>query len=117
MPPARPAKRLSEGELKELRWQLLDLLDRGWIQQSTAGHAASVAFACKPDGSWRIYHDYRGLNAITEPLVEPLPHIDILLDETRGTRWFTKFHLAQGYHQMRVREADWRKTSFRSQLG
>ena len=117
MPRTRPTKRLSEGELSELRRQLLDLLDRGWIQPSTAGHAASVVFARKPDGSWRICYDYRGLNAITEPLVEPLPHIDSLLDETRGAQWFTKFDLAQGYHQVRVREADWWKTSFRSQLG
>jgi len=117
MPRTRPVKRLSEGELAELRRQLLDLLDRGWIQPSTAGHAASVVFARKPDGSWRICYDYRGLNAITEPLVEPLPHIDALLDETRGARWFTKFDLAQGYHQIRIRESDWWKTSFRSQLG
>ena len=32
------------------------------------------------------YHDYRGLNAITRPAVEPLPHIDALLDGTRGSR-------------------------------
>ena len=117
MPRTRPIKRLSEGELAELRRQLHDLLDRGWIQHSTAGHAASVVFARKPDGSWRICYDYRGLNAITEPMVEPLPHIDALLDETRGACWFTKFDLAQGYHQIRLREADWWKTSFRSQLG
>ena len=117
MPRTRPLKRLSEGELAELRRQLRDLLDRGWIQHSTAGHAAAVVFARKPDGSWRICYDYRGLNAITEPQVEPLPHIDSLLDETRGAKWFTKFDLAQGYHQVRLREADWWKTSFRSQLG
>ena len=117
MPRTRPLKRLSAGELAELRCQLRDLLDRGWIQHSTAGHAASVVFARKPDGSWRICYDYRGLNAITEPQVEPLPHIDALLDETRGAQWFTKFDLAQGYHQVRLREADWWKTSFRSQLG
>ena len=83
MPRTRPLKRLSEGELAELRKQLHDLLARGWIQPSTAGHAASVVFARKPDGTWRICYDYRGLNAITEPQVEPLPHIDALLDETR----------------------------------
>jgi len=57
MPRSRPVKRLSEGELAELRAQLVDLLDRGWIQHSsdsTAGHAASVVFARKPDGTWRI---------------------------------------------------------------
>ncbi len=75
-----------------------------------------MAFARKPDGSWRIRYDYRGLNAITEPMVEPPPHIDALLDETRGACWFTKFDLARGYHQVRLREAEWWKTSFRSQL-
>ena len=29
--------------------------------------------------------------------MEPLPHIDALLDETRGACWFTKFDPAQGY--------------------
>ena len=48
MPRSRPVKRLSEGELVELRTQLVDLLDRGWIQHSTAGHATSVVFARKP---------------------------------------------------------------------
>ncbi len=35
MPRSRPVKRLSEGGLAELRTQLVDLLDRGWIQHST----------------------------------------------------------------------------------
>ena len=110
-------KRLSDGELAELRTQLIDLLDRGWIQHSTAGHAAAVVFARKPDGTWRICYDYRGLNAITRPAVEPLPHIDALLDGTRGSRFFTKLDLASSYHQLRVRAADRWKTSFRSQEG
>jgi hypothetical protein len=117
MPRSRPVKRLSEGELAELRAQLVDLLDRGWIQHSTAGHAAAVVFARKPDGTWRICYDYRGLNAITRPAVEPLPHIDALLDGTRGSRFFTKLDLASSYHQLQVRPADRWKTSFRSQLG
>ena len=117
MPRSRPVKRLSDGELAELRAQLVDLLERGWIQHSTAGHAASVVFARKPDGTWRICYDYRGLNAITRPAVEPLPHIDALLDGTRGSCFFTKLDLASSYHQLRVRPADRWKTSFRSQLG
>ena len=62
MPRSRPVQ--SDGELAELRAQLTDLLDRGWIQHSTAGHAAVVVFARKPGGSWRICYDYQGLNAI-----------------------------------------------------
>ncbi len=93
-PRLRPVKRLSEGGLAELRAQLVDLLDRGWIQHSTAGHAASVVFARKPDGTWRICYVYRGLNAISRPAVQPLPHIDALLDNTRGSCFFTKLDLA-----------------------
>ena len=37
-------KRLSDGELPDLCAQLIDLLDRYWIQHSTAGHAAAVGF-------------------------------------------------------------------------
>jgi hypothetical protein len=70
-----------------------------------------VVFARKPDGSWRICYDYRGLNAITRPAVEPLPHIDALLDGTRGSRFFTKLDLASSYHQLRVRAADRRRSS------
>jgi hypothetical protein len=119
MPLSRPVKRLSDGELAELRAQLIDLLDRGWIQHSTAWHAAAMVFARKSDGSWRICYDYRGLNAITRPAVELLPHIDALLDATRGSSYFTKLDLASSYHQLRVRASDrpgW-KTSFLSQLG
>ena len=86
---------------------------------STAGHAAAVVFARKPNGSWRICYDYRGLNAITRPAVELLPHINALLDGTLGSRLFTKLDLASSYHQLRVRASDrWKtRTSFRSQLG
>jgi hypothetical protein len=102
---SRPVKRLSEGELAELLTQLVDLLDRGWIQTSTAGHAALVVFTQTPDWTWRICYDIQGLNAITRQAVArdasahrraawQLPHIDALLDGTRGSCFFTKFDLA-----------------------
>ena len=109
MPRTRPA-------LAELRGQLRDLLDRGRIQHSTAGHAASMVFARKPGGSWRICSDFRGLNVIMEPLAEPRPHMDALLDETRGACWLTKLDLAQAYHWVRLQDDCW-KTGVRSQLG
>jgi hypothetical protein len=88
MPRSRPVKRLSDGELAEL--QLVYLLDRGWIQCPTAGHAAAAVFARRPraDGSVRICYDYRGLNAIRVPCpaVQPITHIYALLDGTRGSR-------------------------------
>ena len=113
MPRSRPMKRWSQGELDECRRQVTSLLDNGWIRPSRAAHAASVVFARKADGSWRFCQDYRGLNAITQRSVEPLPHVDQLVDETRGARFFTKLDLASAYHQFRIREEDQFKTSFR----
>ena len=104
MEPSRPVKRLSAGELTELNCQLHDLYERCWIKHSTSGHAAAVVFVQKPDGSWLLFYDYRGLNAITEPLVEPLPHIDTLLEQTRGSAFFSKIDLASAYHQVRLQQ-------------
>ena len=53
----------------------------------------------------------RGLNAITRPAVEPLPHIDALLAGTLGSCFFTKLDLVSSYHQLRVRAADRWETS------
>ena len=62
------------------------LLDNGWIRPSTASHAASVVSARKVNGTWHCCQDYRALNAITQRSVEPLPHVDQLVDETRCAR-------------------------------
>ena len=45
--------------------------------------------------------------------VEQLPHVDQLIDETRGARIFTKLDLAMSYMQFRIRTADRYKTTFR----
>jgi hypothetical protein len=71
----RPTKYLSQDELTELRRPHLDLLDSGWVRPSTWGDATSAVFALQSDGSWRKCYDYRGLSAITGPLVEPVPHV------------------------------------------
>ena len=55
-------------------------------------------FARKADGSWRFCQDYRQLNVLTKKSVDLLPHIDQLVDETRGLRFFTKLVLASVWH-------------------
>ena len=59
----------------------------------------------------------RRATRLQRPAVEPLPHIDALLNGTRGYHFFTKLDLASSYHQQRMRAADRWKTSFRSQMG
>ena len=87
MPQSRLVKRLSDGELAELRTQLVDLLERGWVQHSTAGHNASVVFAQRPDGAWPRAHLLRLPLPQCDHVTSggALPHIDALLDGTRGS--------------------------------
>ncbi|XP_062170374.1 uncharacterized protein LOC133876106 [Alnus glutinosa] len=54
--------RMAPSELKELKKQLEDLLDRGFIRPSVSPWGAPVLFVRKKDGSLRLCIDYRELN-------------------------------------------------------
>ena len=47
----------------------------------------------------------------------PLPRIDDLFDQLRGARVYSKIDLSTGYHQLRVRETNIPKTTFRTRYG
>ncbi|KAJ9544459.1 hypothetical protein OSB04_024166 [Centaurea solstitialis] len=61
--------------------------------------------------------DYIELNKITIKNRYPLPRIDDLFDQRQGATYFSKIDLRSGYHQMRVREEDIAKTTFRTRYG
>jgi hypothetical protein len=49
-------------ELKELKKQLKEQLDKGFIQQSSSSWGAPILFVEKKDSSKRLVVDYRSLN-------------------------------------------------------
>ena len=104
-------------ELRELKVQLQDLLDKGFIRPSTSPWGASVLFVKKKDGSLRLCIDYMQLNKVTTKNKYPLPRIDDLFDQLQGTRCFSKIDLRSGYHQLRVKREDISKTAFRTRYG
>lgn len=112
-----PVYRMSPAELEEVRKQLDVLLQNGWIRPSESPYGAPILFVRKKDGSLRMCVDYRRLNAITVKNRAPLPRIEELFDQLSGATVFSKIDLAQGYHQMRVDEADIAKTAFRTRYG
>ncbi|GBG72657.1 hypothetical protein CBR_g12230 [Chara braunii] len=111
--PTGAVYRMSPRELEELRKQLDELLEKGWIRPSSSPFGAPVLFVPKREGELRICIDYRGLNAITVKNVEPLPRIDDLLDRVQACKYFSK----SGYHQIEVHPDDQYKTAFRTRYG
>ena len=108
---------LPPAELKELKEQLKDLLDKGFIRPSVSPWGAPVLFVRKKDGSLRMCIDYRQLNKVTVKNKYPLPRIDDLFDQLQGASYFSKIDLRSGYHQLKVRECDILKTIFRTRYG
>ena len=104
-------------ELKELKAQLQELVDRGFIRPSISPWGAPVLFVKKKDGTWRLCIDYRQLNKVTIRNKYPLPRIDDLFDQLQGAKVFSKIDLRSGYHQLRIREPDIPKTTFRTRYG
>ncbi|KAJ9675457.1 hypothetical protein PVL29_024401 [Vitis rotundifolia] len=104
-------------ELRELKVQLQELLDKGFIRPSVSLWGALVLFVKKKDGSMRLCIDYRELNKVTVRNKYPLPRIDDLFDQLQGACVFSKIDLRSGYHQLRVRSEDVPKTAFRTRYG
>src|ERR1700736_4762735 len=116
-PTSRPTYRMSQPEMDELKKQLSELMDKGYIQESKSPYGAPVIFVKKKDGTMRMCIDYRALNKITIKNKYPLPRIDELLDRLQGAKYFSKIDLRSGYHQVRIHEDDIPKTAFRTRYG
>jgi hypothetical protein len=99
-------------ELAELKLQIAELLQKGYIRPSSSPWGAPVLFVTKKDRSMRMCIDYRSLNEVTIKNKYPLPRIDYLFDQLQGAKYFSKIDLRSRYHQLRIKEADVQKTTF-----
>ena len=104
-------------ELKELKLQLQELLEKGFIRPSVSPWGAPVLFVKKKDGTLWLCIDYRQLNKLTVKNKYPLPRIDNLFDQLKGASIFSKIDLKSGYHQLRIKDVDVHKTTFRTRYG
>jgi hypothetical protein len=108
---------VSGPELVELKKQIDELLEKGYIRPCTSPWAAPVVFVEKKDGTKRMCIDYRALNVVTIKNKYPLSRIEDFFDQLRGAGVFLKIDLRSGYHQLRIRPSDILKTSFITKYG
>ncbi|KAM1564582.1 hypothetical protein ACFX10_038851 [Malus domestica] len=109
--------RMAHVELRELKVQLQELVDKCFIQPSTSPWGAPVLFVRKKNGTLRLCIDYRQLNRVTIKNRYPLPCIDDLFDQLRGACVFSKIDLRSGYYQLKIKNEDVLKTAFRTRYG
>ncbi|WVZ88872.1 hypothetical protein U9M48_035339 [Paspalum notatum var. saurae] len=113
----KKAYRIAGVELLEVKKQIDELLEKGFIRKSTSPWASPVLLTKKKDGTLRMCIDYRGLNAVTVKNKYPLARIEDLFDQLKCACVFSKIDLRSGYHQLRIRPSYIPKTAFISRYG
>jgi hypothetical protein len=109
--------RMDVKDLVELKKQIEELLEKGFMRPSSSPWGAPVLFVNKKDGSRRMCVDYRSLNEVTIKNKYPLPRIEDLFDQMKGAKIFSKIDLRSGYHQLKIRAEDVPKTAFTTRYG
>src|SRR5207237_2942308 len=92
-PVFRRPYRMSQNDLAEMKVQLQELLDKGFIHPSSSSWGCPAMFVDKKDQSKRLVVDYRPLNEVTVKNKYPLPDINILFDQLAGAKVFSKINL------------------------
>jgi hypothetical protein len=104
--------RMARNETIELKTQLHELLNNGYIRSSCSPWGCPAIFVSKKDKTQRLCVDYRPLNSVTMKNKYPLSRIDLLFDQLIGAQVFSKIDLRSGYHQIKICEEDIPKTAF-----
>jgi hypothetical protein len=114
---SKRAYRVSGPKLVELKKQIDELLEKGYIRPSTSPWATPVLFVENKDGTKRMCIDYRSLNKVTVRNKYPMLRIEDLFDQLRGVGVFSKIDLWSGYHQLKIWPSDIPKTTFITKYG
>lgn len=114
---SRRPYRMPPKELAELKVQLQELLDQGFIQPSTSPWGCPAVFVKKKDHTLRLCVNYHPLNAVTIKNKYPLPRIVLLFDQLVGAKIFSKIDLRSWYHQIKIKPEDIPKTAFSTRYG
>jgi hypothetical protein len=108
-----PYRMITPGLVK-MKVQPKEMLDKGYIRLSVYPWGAPTLFVKKKDGTLRLCIEYRQLNKMTIKNKYSFPRIDDLFYQLRGAAIFSNIDLSSRYHQVRIKDEDIDKTSFRT---
>ena len=117
MPQKKGLYRMSPTDLSELKNQLAELIEQGFIRPSSSPWGAPVLYVSKKDGALRLCVDYCALNRLAVRNSYPLLRIEDILDQLSTAKYNTKIDLRSGYHQIRLGENFIPLIAFRTRYG
>lgn len=114
--------RMPEVHKAEIKSQVDKMLQEGVVRPSSSPwNSPLLVVPKKPDSNgqrkWRVVVDFRKLNEITVADAFPLPNIEDILGQLGDSKYFSTLDLANGFHQIGVREEDKPKTAFSTPHG
>jgi hypothetical protein len=108
---------LTPQENEEVKIQVHDLMDKGLAREILSPCIVPTMSSLNKDGGWKMCIDLRAINKITIKYRFPFPRMDDLMYFLSGEKYFSKIDLKSGYHQIRMREGDEWKKSFKTNEG
>jgi hypothetical protein len=108
---------MTQEEDKSLLKFLQDQEAKGYIRPSISPYASPFFFIQKKDSKLRPVQDYRRINDITISNQYPLPLITDLLTDLSRAKIFTKLDVKDGYNNIRIKEGDEHKATFKTKYG
>ena len=112
-----PQYRLAKTCQDAVEEQVQDLLKFKIIKECTSPFNSPILMVKKPDNTFRMCVDMRGLNKVTEFKPFPIPRIDSTLQQLQGKKYFSSLDAKSGYYHIDLKESDMHKTAFRTGSG
>lgn len=106
--------RASPDQKREIERQIEEQLEHGIISRSTSDWLSPVILIKKPNNTWRMCVDYRGLNKVVKPIYFPLPRREDIVDtlgESKATI-FSTLDLAQAFLQTELDPSTKHRSAF-----
>lgn len=107
-----PPYRRSPTVAAELRRQVLDLLEKGYIRESNSPWSCSPVMVPKANGELRFCVDFRPINRVSIIPANPLPNLLRILSSLHGAVFITTMDLKKAFHQLLMLEDSIKYTAF-----
>ena len=93
------------------------LLSQGIIERSISEYRSPPLLIKKPDDSYRMTIDYRGVNCISRSDAEPAFNIDDDIHRFKGSNYYSELDICKAYYQIELDESSRPYTAFPTSKG